>query len=323
MKKLMVCFLTLMLATSLAACSSKPAVTSSESSESTSAGSEEGLKIGICVATMTNEYFVEFAEGAEAYCKANGIECLIKDANDDISKQVTAMEDFVNAGCDAIVINALDDEALRSVTAEAVSKGIPVIAESVEVEGCTAGAILDEYEYGYALGVEAGKWAEEHFTGEEVQFAVLTQSTLPTTIARSEGIIDGVMENCPTAVCVKEEDAYTTDKGVTVAENILNAYPDIKMILGMNDAGALGAFEAVAAHGIDIQDRDNFFIGGTDGNAQAIEQIDAGTIYQCTIKLTESNPTVGENCVKKALEALEKGEVDTYWIEFEPYLGQE
>ena len=280
-------------------------------------------KIGICVATMTNEYFVEFAEGAKEYCEEQGIECLVKDASDDISKQVTAMEDFINAGCNAIVINALDDDALRSVTQKAVSTGIPVIAESVDVEGCTAAAVLDEHDYGYALGVEAGEWAEEHFSGEEVQFAVLTQSTLPTTIARSDGIVEGVLEKCPTAVCVKQEDAYTTDKGVTVTENILNAYPDIKMILGMNDAGALGAYEAASAKGIDMYDRDNFYIGGTDGDTQAIAKVDDGTVYQCTVALTEANKAVGANCVKKALEALENGEVEDYIIPFAAYTGSE
>lgn len=321
MKKLLVSILTLLLIFSMVACSTSSIADKTPAQENNApAGNAEGnLKFGICVATMTNEYFVEFANGAVNWCEENGIEAVTKDAADDISKQISAIEDFVNSGCDAIIINALDDEALRSAVGSAVSKGIPVICESVNVEGCTAAVIIKEHDYGYELGKVAGQWAQEHFPGEAVQFAVLTQSTLPITIERGEGILEGVMEYCPTAVCVATEDAYTSDKGVTIGENIINANPELRMILGINDAGALGAYEALVASGVSETDTDNYFVGGTDGDTQAIEKVQKGLIYQCTVALADPNQTVGANAAQAAYQALTSDEaVENVWLGFRP-----
>jgi len=325
MKRALAFLLLLAMILSLTACGNNSASSSgtsvAESANPSGATAEnEGLKFGICVMMMTNEYMVEFAAGAEEWCNKNGIETIIKDGNDDISKQVSAMEDFINAGCDAIVISALDDEALRAPVKKAVDLDIPVITETIDVEGCTAAAFVDEHDFGYALGENAGKWAQEHFPGEEVQFAVMTQTTIATLLERSQGIVDGVIENCPTAVCVSQQDAYTTDKGVTVGENILTAYPDVKMILCVNDMGSLGAYEVCVAKGYDPMDRTSFFLGGCDGDIQARKKVEEGSIYQCTIAFKVGTPQIGAMCAEAAYVALQNdGKVDDVDMPFGAY----
>jgi ABC-type sugar transport system substrate-binding protein len=76
----------------------------------------------------------------------------------------------------------------------------------------------------------------------------------------------------------------------------------IKVICGINDGGALGAFEAVKAAGKASND---FFIGGIDATNDAIAKIKEGGIYRATV---DQNPAgMGEKCVELAVKAV-KGE---------------
>ena len=91
-------------------------------------------------------------------------------------------------------------------------------------------------------------------------------------------------------------DGYTTDMGMTAAENILTAHPEVVAILGINDSGALGAYETCVAQGVDT---DKFYIGGNDGTQQALELIKEGTIYRGSVDL---NPVgTGELMIQYAV----------------------
>lgn len=108
--------------------------------------------------------------------------------------------------------------------------------------------------------------------------------------------MQGIAEYCPNAECVMTVDGYTTDMGMTAAENILTAHPEVVAILGINDSGALGAYETCVAQGVDT---DKFYIGGNDGTQQALELIKEGTIYRGSVDL---NPVgTGELMIQYAV----------------------
>ena len=45
----------------------------------------------------------------------NGIKLIINDPQSDTQKQVSAIENFINSGCDAIVVSALDAESSKGI----------------------------------------------------------------------------------------------------------------------------------------------------------------------------------------------------------------
>ena len=149
-----------------------------------------------------------------------------------------------------------------------------------------------ELEMGQANGSACGKWMAETFGADaDCKYAILTQRSLEQTIGRENGIMQGIAEYCPNAECVMTVDGYTTDMGMTAAENILTAHPEVVAILGINDSGALGAYE--------------FYIGGNDGTQQALELIKEGTIYRGSVDL---NPVgTGELMIQYAV-SLSNGE---------------
>jgi ABC-type sugar transport system substrate-binding protein len=76
----------------------------------------------------------------------------------------------------------------------------------------------------------------------------------------------------------------TAENGVTSMETALQANPDITGVLGINDAGNLGAYQALENAG---RGPDDVFIFGIDCDPQAVELIDSGSMYKGCV---DTNP---------------------------------
>lgn len=256
------------------------------------------ITVGFCPMDLSNNFFANIANSLESYAKKVGVTTVIKDGKSDAATQVSAVENFIVQGVDVIVVVPVDANSLKGVIAEAEAAGIPVITHTSFYEEATCNMNVAEYEMGYANGSNAGQWLSDTFGAEAVvKYAILTQRSLEQTIGRENGIVDGIKEYMPNAECVMTVDAHTTDLGITAAEDILTAHPDVCCIMGINDSGCLGAYETVVAQGID---QSKFFIGGNDGTQQALNLIKEGTCYRGSVDL---NPIgTGEMMIDYAIK---------------------
>ncbi len=269
------------------------------------------ITVGFCPMDLSNNFFAAIANSFEAYGKETGVTTIVTDGKSDAAKQVSAVENFIAQGVDVICVVPVDANSLLGVIAEAKENGIPVITHTCFYEDATCNMNVAEFEMGYCNGSACGAWMKETF-GEDAdcKYAILTQRSLEQTIGRENGIVAGIEEYCPNAECVMTIDAHTTDLGITAAEDILTAHPEVCAILGINDSGALGAYETCVAQGVDAE---KFFIGGNDGTPQALKLIKEGTIYRASVDL---NPVgTGKQIIDYAL-ALCNGREDEVPAEF-------
>ena len=248
-----------------------------------SAGKKGGkLKIGFSVLDLTNPYWNTQVKGAQAKAAELGnIELIIHDGQSDPAREINALENWITQGVDGIMISAIDSLACVPYVKRAQEKGIPVVATIHPLEGADAWLKLDEYKFGYMSGLEAGTWIKEKLGGN-AKCAILAYDNLKHVIARSDGIRDGILKMAPNAKIVVRQDAYLPDMGMKIAEAALQAHPDLKVIQGINDGGALGAYEAVRASGKDAPD---FWVGGNDATHEALEKIKEGGIYRCSVDI--------------------------------------
>jgi len=247
--------------------------------------SNEDIKIGMSVLNLANPFFVALAEGAQEEADALGVELVITDPKDDVNAQVTALENFINGGFDGFVVTAVDPAAIAPLAKEALDGGMYVVAHTSDLgeENQTALVWAVERDMGYTLGLQAGEWAVEHIPeGETLKIGILNYDVIPQVIQRREGIVEGIEEvfgdNYEIVGNVTAGDPTT---GVEAAETWLQANPDMHMITGINDGGALGAYQAVIAAGMD--DPDKFFVGGIDATDEALAAIKDGGSYQATV----------------------------------------
>lgn len=251
------------------------------------AGSEEGekIKVGFLVLDLTNPYWNTQAEGAKAKAaEYENLELIIVDGQSDPTREINAIENWTTQGVDGIMLSAIDAEAVAPYLERAKEKGIFVLGaiHPVPAVELDASLTLDEYNFGYMSGVEAGKWIRDELGGK-AKCAILAYDNLAHVIARGDGIRDGILEMAPNAQIVVRQDAYLPDVGMKVIEAALQAHPDLKVIQGINDSGALGAYEAVRAAGKDTSD---FWVGGNDATHEGLEKIKEGGIYKCSVDIS-------------------------------------
>lgn len=279
-----------------------------ETTEETTATTEAeettaGFKVGCTLMDMNNYVFVNFGNAVEERCEELGWESIIHDSKSDAAVQVAGIENMIEQECDAIIVCAQDVNSVVSVLQEARDKGIIIVDQEPEVEIKDAYNMLDAYEYGYPLGEAAGEWIAETFGKDaEVEVAILDYDVQEFCKPRTQGQIDGIMDNAPNAKVVARQTANAMDLGLNKTEAILQAHPNVKVILGINDVAALGAYQAVKAAGMD---ETQVFVGGCDAVDEAVALIKKGTAYKGSVWLDMYN--CGLQCMDLVQEVIDNG----------------
>lgn len=262
-------------------------------------------KLAYSVQNISNTYFVEVARGVQERCDELGIEVIIHDGKSDAANQVTAFENFISQGVNAIICSPVDPVALEPAIESAHDSGIVVVAGNQDIEGRDAFVTVPEYEYGLVIGQAAGKWIADNLDGE-AEVAILDYPEIESIIARADGMRDGLLEYAPNAKVVAQQSANNNADGMAAMEAILQSNPNVEVVIGVNDAGALGAYEAMMASG--NVDAECMFFGGLDATQEALDAIKDGGIYRATVDIQPYE--TGRLFVDTAIEAIEKGGIE-------------
>lgn len=254
---------------------SDDAAAETETAEEDKAESESsGSKGTITVITMAlnSDYWHAVQAGAILAGQDYGYEINVIGPADETmaQEQCNQISDAVAAGADAIVISPNVPDAVQT-TAQEAHKQVPLVAiDATFPDDSTYDAFLgtENYDAAYAMG----EYISE--TYQDSQVAIIRGIVgAPTHDLRANGLKDALAEEGNEVVDVQPADSDRA-KAVTVAENYLQKYPDLKVIYCTNDEMALGAYEAVKA----ANKTDEIAVYGFDGSVGALESIIAGEL---------------------------------------------
>jgi ribose transport system substrate-binding protein len=269
-------------------------------------GGKEGKsngKIGMTVLNLANPFFVALTNAAKEEANKLGYELVVNDPKDDANAQVTAIENFISQKVDAIIVTATDQNVIDEAIKKAKDAGIPVIAHTTKLVNAVSWVGSSETNMGLALGRQAGEWIKSVFNGEG-EVAVLNFDQIEQVKQRKQGIIDGIHEFSPNVKIVGDQQAGDPNTGLKVAEGFLQANPKLIGIFGINDGGALGAYNASKAAG---KDAAKFAVGGIDAVPEALAAINEGGIYKFTV---DQQPVLtGQTLIQIADKAAHKQDV--------------
>ena len=230
--------------------------------------------IGLSVSTLNNPFFVTLVEGAEEAAAKHGVAISVADAGDDVTKQVSDIEDLVAKGISVLIVNPVDSDAVTGAVDYAMSKGVRVIAVDRAVNGTTIDCQIASDN---VLGAELATQYIVDTLGAGVKVAELEGVPgASAAIDRSAGFHNVADANLD--VVAKQTANFDRTQGMSVMENMLQAHPDIQAVFAANDEMALGAVEAIYGAG------KNILVMGFDATDDAIAAIQegrmAGTIAQ-------------------------------------------
>ncbi len=255
---------------------------------------DKKITVGFSVSTQNNPFFVSLAKGVEAKAKELGVNVKVVDAQNDPAKQANDVADLLQQNISVLLVNPVDSAAISTSVKAANKANIPVIClDRSADQGTVASLVASD-------NVKGGEMAAEYIVkklGEKVKVAEL--EGIPGASAsreRGEGfhkIADSKLD-----VVAKQTAEFDRSKGLTVAENMLQANPDIKAIFAQNDEMALGAIEAAKSAGKQI------FIVGFDGTADGVKAVENGTM---SATIAQQPEIMGQQGLEVAVKAA-KGE---------------
>jgi len=129
--------------------------------------------------------------------------------------------------------------------------------------------------------------------------------TIEVLIARHKGVLDGVKTAGPGVEIVSDVNAgaITNDAGFKTMNTVLQAHPDINVVLG-GDTLVLGALAAIEASG---KVNDKMYLSGIDGDKEALNKVRQGGIYRASFAF--AYPMMGYAWGQYAADWLEGKEI--------------
>ncbi|GAB4081855.1 ABC transporter substrate-binding protein [Modestobacter muralis] len=216
-------------------------------------------------------------------------ELLVTNANAQLTKQISDIQDLLNQGAQALIVAPVNSDGLDPALAAAKAKGVPVLTIDRKV---TNTACSDYLAFIGSDFEEQGKRAADAMataTGGPAKVAILLGSSgNNVTDLRTSGFVDQVEAEYPELEIVAQQTGdFERAKGQSVAEQLLQSNPDINAIYAENDEMGLGAVQAVLSAG--KQPGTDVKIVSIDGTRNAVQALVDGQ-YNGVI---ESNPRFG------------------------------
>ena len=262
-------------------------------------GRDNKPKIGMVLSTLNNPFFVNMKDGAEKEAEKLGYDLVVLDSQNDPAKERANVEDLVQLGVIALLINPTDSDAVVKTVEVANKSNIPVITLDRQANG---GKITSHIASDNIKGGEmAAEYVLDKFKDEKGPINVVEIQGIPGASAtrdRGEGFHNIMDKNHKFNFISIQAADFDRQKGLQVMENIIQANPNIQVVFAHNDEMALGAVKAIKASGI------NALVIGFDGNDDAKDSIDAN---EMTATIAQQPDLIGALGVELA-NKIYKGE---------------
>jgi ribose transport system substrate-binding protein len=291
----------------LVGCGEKAADTSDGGEKAADSGVK--YRVGMTFSDLSNPVWAELVKESKAYGKEKGVDVTYVDAKSSATTQVTQIENFIQDKMDAIIICAVEANAIADVTKKAQDAGIKVVAYTQVLENFDADYLVDPYNTGYACGKRAAEWIKENYADEKVvEWGLMDLPEFPEIIERANGIIAGMEENAPNAKLVATASALTAEEGVNNAENFLQANPNLKVICCIGGGGSVGGNEGIKSAG--ITDYETVGLFGIDATEQEIKNIINGDPQKSSVSLG-GGKAHGDALIDISLGLLDGEDIET------------
>lgn len=231
------------------------------------AGERQIKRVGVTVGSLGNPGFVVMGEGVRESATAHypGCEVVVVSGDYDLSKQSQQIDDFIAAGMDVIVLNAVDVEGMAPAVRRAKEAGIIVVAMDVGAEGGVDATVTSD-------NITAGRLPAQYIVdklGGKGNVVILNGPPATAIMDRVIGAKE-VFAKYPDINIVSDNQNGLAgrDESYRIMGDLLTAHPEIDAVFGINDPTSLGCELAIKQAG-----RSDIIITSVDGHPDGIEAV--------------------------------------------------
>ena len=262
----------------------------------------QGKKFGATYMTMNNPFFGVMNDAIKAAVEANGDTLVTLDPALDPVKQISQIEDMVAQGVDAIFLNPVDWQAVAPGLLAAHEAGIPII--NVDA------AVYDE-DY-VACIVASDNLAAGLVCAEDMlkrlpnggKAIILGHPTTKTGIDRIANFKKTIEAHPEFTIAQEDSSEGQLEIAMPKMENIIQAVPDMAVVMCVNDPTALGTIQALRAANMK-----GVLVYGVDGSPDAKKMIKEGLM---TGTAAQSPINIGKIGVEMAYKILAGEKVEKH-----------
>lgn len=274
------------------------------------ATSASAQTVGVSMALFDDNFLTVLRNGMIDYSKGlDGVTLQIEDAQNDVGKQLSQVQNFVASGVDAIIVNPVDTDATTALSQAAAAAGIPLVyvnRQPVNVDDLPekqAFVASDEKQSGTLQTQEVCRILKE--AGKKEASAVVMMGELSNQAARmrTQDIKDVIATpECSFIKIVEEQTAnWSRTQGADLMTNWLSAGVKFDAVISNNDEMAIGAIQSLKSSG---RAMDDVIVAGIDATQDALASMAAGDL---DVTVFQNAAGQGQGAVDAAIR-IAKGE---------------
>ncbi len=258
-----------------------------------SAGGSDSSTVVLSLSTLNNPFFIELRDGAQAEADKLGVELQITDAQNDSATQANQLATAATTA-DAVIINAVDSDAVSASASALNDAGVPIVAVDRAVNGADVASFVASDNV--AGGEQAATALAEAIGGKGEVIVLQGVAGTSASRDRGEGFQKGLAAYPDITVVATQTANFDRAQALDVTTNLLQANPGVVGIFAENDEMGLGAIQALGSRaGSEVK------VAAFDGTSDGIAAIEAGTL---TSTIAQQPAQLGALAVQQAVKAL-------------------
>ncbi|GAX55037.1 sugar ABC transporter substrate-binding protein [Streptomyces olivochromogenes] len=245
------------------------------------------------------EFHTCLQKALEQTAKSEGAKVYTANSHQNSGTELSNIEDMISRNVSALIVQTVNVDALKGDIAKAKASNIPIYLTSVatsDVNDILGAAVVD---LGKVGALDAG-WVAEDAGGKDVQVGVIAGAPG----AASDLLVGGFTKALPgnAKVVANQPGMFNAAKAQDVAENMIQAHPDLAYAFVANEEMGLAArkaFDAAGAKNVKI-----VTANGTDEGLAAVKD------GRFSATVANSAMTIGQTAAKNAIGLLDNKKVD-------------
>ena len=267
------------------------------------------MKVGVALANFDLNFISILRSQMAQELKNESLNGQFVDAKGDVALQAQQVDDFINQGVDAIILNPVDTQGVQPMMNAATSAGIPLIFvnRKPEVKLPSGMAYVgSDSALGGEMEMEALAKKMNYKGNVAILMGALSNEEARERTRATETVIAKYKQM---KVVEKQTAKWQRNEAVDVVSSwLLNGTP-INAIAANNDEMTIGAIMALNQAG-----NKNILVAGIDGTPDGVKFVQSGRM---TLTIFQDARGQATGAVKVARALLDKKKVATYnWIPY-------
>ncbi|MEX1127035.1 MAG: substrate-binding domain-containing protein [Vicinamibacterales bacterium] len=255
--------------------------------------------VGVSLLTQTHAFFKDLEDGLRQEAQARGLELVIVACEMDPAKQASQIEDFVAQRVAAILLAPCDSDAVGPHLAGPERAGIPVFTADIAARG---GRVVSHIASDNTQGGRLAAQALAEAIGGAGEVLIIDHPSVASVQDRVAGFVEEMQKHPGIRIVARPSSDGQRARAMAVMEDMLQVYPKLKGVFGINDDSALGATAVLNAAG-----RTDIAVIGYDASEEARAAIMSGGPLRADV--VQNPALIGRTAIEMIARHLQGEEV--------------